>query len=257
MQLHDRTILITGASSGIGRCVAERLAGERNRLIISARRDRELQAVARQVRERGGQCLALAADALDESAAAAVVARAAEHFGRIDAALLNIGEGPAYHMGKASAADIRRCMRLNYDVTVNYLAPLIAHMKEHGGGLIAHTNSLAGLLGVPMQGPYSAAKAAVHVLFDTCRTELRRERIRFVCTYPGFIATERVAGDGIPAPFEISPERCAAYIIRAMERETRDAPFPWRTAWLTRLLRLLPKPLAGRAMLGFAPADYG
>lgn len=257
MKLRQRTLLISGASAGIGRCVAEQLAAHDNNIVITARRATELAAVAAAIEARGSRCLAVAADALDEHAAADVVAQAVARFGGIDAALLNIGDGPQYHMGKASAAAIKHCMRVNYDVTVNYLVPLIAQMKQAGGGLIAHTNSLAGRLGVPMQGPYSAAKSAAHVLLDTCRTELRGDNIRFVTVYPGFIATERVANDGIPAPFEISAEACAAHIVRAMQRETRDAPFPWRTAWLTRLLCSLPKPLAGRLMLGFAPADYG
>lgn len=257
MKLRQRTILISGASTGIGRCVAEQLALADNNIVITARRSAKLAVVAAAIEARGSRCLTIAADALDEGAAADVVAQAVARFGRIDAALLNIGDGPQYHMGTASAAAIKHCMRINYDVTVNYLAPLIAHMKSAGGGLIAHTNSLAGRLGVPMQGPYSAAKSAAHVLFDTCRTELRGHNMRFVSLYPGFIATERVAHDGIPAPYEISAVACAAHIVRAMERETRDAPFPWRTAWLTRLLCSLPKPLAGRLMLGFAPADYG
>ncbi|MDB5971340.1 MAG: family NAD(P)-dependent oxidoreductase [Hydrocarboniphaga sp.] len=129
-------------------------------------------------------------------------------------------------------------------------------MKASGGGLIAHTNSLAGFLGVPMQGPYSAAKAACRLLLDTSRAELRRYDIRFTSVYPGFIATERTAGDGIPAPFEKSAQACAAHIVRAMQREARDALFPWQTKWMTRVLQWLPKPWAAQLMLKLAPADY-
>jgi NADP-dependent 3-hydroxy acid dehydrogenase YdfG len=257
MKLQDRTILVTGASDGIGRCVAQQLGRAGNKLVITARREAELNAVAAGINASGGTCLALAADALDEAAAANVVARAIAHFGRIDAALLNIGQGPAQHMGKASAAEIKHSMRVNYDVTVNYLTPLIAHMKAAGGGLIAHTNSLAGFLGVPMQGPYSAAKSAIRILFDTCRAELRGTNLRFLTLSPGFIATARTADDGIPAPFEISAEACARHIIRAMEREVADARFPWRTSLLTRALQSLPKATAGRLMQRLAPPEYG
>ena len=146
-------------------------------------------------------------------------------------------------------------MRMNYDVTVNYLAPLVARM--HGrGGLITHTNSLAGFVGVPMQGPYSAAKAAVRILMDGYRTELRGRGIRFVSVYPGFVATEKSADDGIPAPFEITETQCARRIIAAMESGRSDAAFPWQTATLTRVLRILPKPLASRIMLGFVPEGW-
>jgi NAD(P)-dependent dehydrogenase (short-subunit alcohol dehydrogenase family) len=257
MNLQGRTILVTGASEGIGRCVAEQLGQAGSIVVITARRAAELNTVADGIVARGGRCLALAADALDAAAAEQVVARAVEQFGRIDAALLNIGQGPAQHMGKTSAAEIKHSMRVNYDVTVNYLVPLIAQMKTAGGGLIAHTNSLAGFLGVPMQGPYSAAKSALRILFDTCRTELHSANLRFLTLSPGFIATARTANDGIPAPFEISAEACARHIIRAMEREVADARFPWRTSLLTRLLQWLPKAAAGRLMLRLAPPDYG
>jgi len=256
MKLSRRTILITGASAGIGRAVAEQLAAGDNNLILTARRAPLLDEVAAIVQARGSRCLALPADALDESAAAQVVAQAAAQFGRIDAALLNIGDGPAYNMATVGSADIKQCMQRNYDVVVNYLVPLIAHMKANGGGLLAHTNSLAGFLGVPMQGPYSAAKSAARLLFDTCRTELRTANIRFTSVYPGFVATARVAEDGIPAPFEISAEVCAGHIIRAMEHETCDALFPWQTRLMTRALQVLPKALAGRLMLGFTPQSY-
>ncbi|MDB5971070.1 MAG: family NAD(P)-dependent oxidoreductase [Hydrocarboniphaga sp.] len=121
MRLSGKTILITGASAGIGRSVAEQLAPGGNNLVITARRAAELEALASIIRARGSRCLVLPADALDEAAAAGVVERAIAEFGRIDAALLNIGEGPAYNMATATAAMVKACMRINYDVTVHYL----------------------------------------------------------------------------------------------------------------------------------------
>ena len=95
-------------------------------------------------------------------------------------------------------------------------------MKSQGHGLIAHTNSLAGFLGLPMQGPYSAAKAAGRILMDTCRIELKPFGIKFVSIYPGFVATDRIAGNGIPSPFVITEIDAAKHIIRALEKEKED-----------------------------------
>jgi NAD(P)-dependent dehydrogenase (short-subunit alcohol dehydrogenase family) len=111
--------------------------------------------------------------------------------------------------------------------------------------LIAHTNSLAGFLGLPQQGPYSAAKAACRILMDTCRIELADDNIRFVSVHPGFVATDRVANDGIPALMEISEQRAAEHVIYAMEKEKRDYLFPFPMRWLIRLARVLPKPVVG------------
>ena len=85
-------------------------------------------------------------DATDCAAVEASLSRAEAETGPIDAALLNIGAGPEYHLPTATASEITAAMRNNYDVTVNYLVPLVARMRGRGG-LIAHTNSLAGYAG--------------------------------------------------------------------------------------------------------------
>jgi short-subunit dehydrogenase len=243
--LADRTILIVGASTGIGARVARELAGRGNRLVIVARRATELAAVAADVRAAGSACLDLAADALDPGAAAGVVAKAVSEFGSVDIALLNAGQGPDMSMSEVGTEDITRIMALNYDVTVNYLVPLIAQLRRQKGGLIAQTNSLAGLMGIPRQGPYSAAKAAVKTLIDTARIELAPDHIRFTSIYPGFVATDRVNADELPKPFQITEGQAAQHVIRALEREPANVAFPWQTAGLVRLLRVLPTPVSG------------
>ncbi|MDW8804966.1 SDR family NAD(P)-dependent oxidoreductase [Streptomyces scabiei] len=245
----DRTVLIVGASSGIGAEVARQLAADGNRLVLTARRAPELARVAQEVRAAGSACLDLVADALDPRAAAEVVAAGAAEFGTIDVALLNAGQGPDMSMDRVSVADVARIMALNYDTVVNYLVPLIDRMgSQADGGLIAHTNSLAGLMGIPRQGPYSAAKAAARTLIDAARVELAPRGIRFTSIHPGFVATERISGDGLPKPFQISQERAARYVVRALEREPAQAYFPWPTAALVRTLRTLPTPVSAAVL---------
>ena len=250
-----KTVLVAGASSGIGRQVARQLAARGATVIATARRAELLESLAAEIRQTGGTCYPAPVDATDPAAVEAFLADAENEAGPIHAALLNIGAGPEYHMPTVTIDEIRTAMRTNYDVTVNFLVPLVARMSGRGG-LIAHTNSLAGFMGVPMQGPYSAAKAAVRILIDTYRTETRGSGIRFLSVYPGFVATERSTDDGLPAPFEITEERCAALIIRAMESRRTDVAFPWQTAALTRVLRVAPKPIASKIMLGFVPDGW-
>jgi NAD(P)-dependent dehydrogenase (short-subunit alcohol dehydrogenase family) len=174
-----------------------------------------------------------------------VVAAAAAEYGSVDIALLNAGQGPDMSMDQVSVADVSRIMALNYDVVLNYLIPLIEQMgSQRDRGLVAHTNSLAGLMGIPRQGPYSAAKAAARTLIDAARIELAPKGIRFTSIHPGFVATERISGDGLPKPFQISQERAARYVVRALEREPAQAYFPWPTAALVRTLRTLPTPVS-------------
>ncbi|PPS68403.1 MULTISPECIES: SDR family NAD(P)-dependent oxidoreductase [Streptomyces] len=248
-----RTVLIVGASSGIGAEVARRLGHGGNRLVVTARRAPELAALAEDVRAAGSACLDISADALDAQAAADVVASAVAQYGSIDIALLNAGQGPDMSMDEVTVADVSRIMALNYDVVVNYLIPLIAQMGDQPhGGLIAHTNSLAGLMGIPRQGPYSAAKAAARTLIDAARVELAPKGIRFTSIHPGFVATDRVNADSLPKPFQVSTERAARHVIRALEREPAQAYFPWATTALVRTLSVLPTAVSSAVLRSLA-----
>lgn len=252
----NKTILIAGASSGIGRQVALLLSQHNNRLIVSARRQQALESLTEEIIANGSQALAVPCDALSSEQALNCVKQSADAFGTIDIALLNIGDGPAFNMSKASVEEINHNTQLNYGTQVNFLVPLIAQMKQQGHGLIAHTNSLAGFLGLPMQGPYSASKAAGRILMDSCRIELKPFGLKFVSIYPGFVATERVSGDGIPSPFEISEIDAAKHVVRALEKEKADYLFPFMTANLIRLARILPKSLTNKLLSKAVPADY-
>ena len=183
----------------------------------------------------------MAADAEDAAAAERVVAATVERHGRIDLVLLNAGGAPALDMRRMSAGEVTAYMRSNYDVVVNYLFPVLRQMARQGGGLVAQTNSLAGFLGIPLQGPYSAAKGAARLLIDTCRIEFGPYGIKFVSIYPGFVATEHTANDGMPAPFEISEDHAVEHILYALRREPPDYLFPPVMRWLIRLARVLPK----------------
>jgi NAD(P)-dependent dehydrogenase (short-subunit alcohol dehydrogenase family) len=243
MTFDNKIVLIVGASTGMGRVLARRLAAEGASVIVTARRQPLLDTLAAEIIAAGGICMVLAADASDESAAADVVHQAVERFGRLDMIYLNAGGAPALDMTRMSASEVNACMRLNYDVVVNYLFPALAQMRRQKSGLVAHTNSLAGFLGVPLQGPYSAAKGAARLLIDTCRIEFAPHGIRFVTVYPGFVATEITKGDGMPAPLEISEETAVDHILYALRREKADYLFPFVMRWLIRLARVLPKPL--------------
>jgi NAD(P)-dependent dehydrogenase (short-subunit alcohol dehydrogenase family) len=241
MNFAGKVVLIIGASSGIGRALAVRLADASAIVVATARRRKRLDGLAAEIAGRGGQCRVFAADAEDPAAAEAVVNACIQHHGRIDLLVLNAGGAPAIDMRKMQAREVLACMRSNYDVAVNYLFPVLHQMRRQGHGLVAQTNSLAGFLGVPLQGPNSAAKGALRLLIDTCRVEFGAFNIRFVSVYPGFVATEATANDGMPAPQQISEPRAVDHIVHALRRERMDYLFPWTTAWLVRLSALLPK----------------
>ncbi len=254
MRLRGRVILITGASSGLGRAVATQLAarggpGSGTRIAVLARREGLLEALRDEIERAGVEALALPGDALDPAFARDSVARIVARWGRLDACLLNIGSGPTQDLREVDVDAVLRVMQLNYDTLVHFLIPAAAVMKRQAeGGLIAHTNSLAGFVGLPLQGPYSAAKAAARVLMETAHLELRDHGVRTVTLCPGFIKTRTGRDEELNRPFEMSEQRAAREVIRAMERERAEALFPRPLAALTRLARALPSSLRESAL---------
>lgn len=246
--IHNQVILLAGASAGMGRQLALLLAARRNRLVLFARRQTELDALNGELQALGAETLLVCGDATREEDAGRCVRLAVEHFGRVDIAVLNVGAGPEQRMSDVSAADINACMDLNYRSLTNFLPPLIRQMRLQQSGLIAHTNSLAGFLGLPLQGPYSAAKAAARLLMDSCRVELEPQGIGFTSIYPGFVRTARVDGYDMPAPFSISEQQGAAFMLQALQSRPADYLFPGPLSWLIRLARVLPKALTTRLL---------
>ena len=176
MEFSGRVVLVVGASTGIGRAVALRLAAEGAQVAVAARTAQRLADLARTIESTGGRCRWFAADVGDPDAAARLVAEVVTAYGRIDAVLLNVGGAPDLDLRSQTAADVTAVMRSNYDVMVNVLFPVLDQMRAQGGGLVAHTNSLAGWAGIPLQGPYSAAKGAARLADRHLPDRVRRRR---------------------------------------------------------------------------------
>jgi short-subunit dehydrogenase len=240
MKLDHKTILITGASSGLGRGMALALSRRDNNLVITARREHLLQELARTIEANGSRCTVCAADAMDSKQSRAVVEAALAAYGRVDVAILNAGGGVAMPMNSARAEEVLGQMRTNYDTFVNFLCPMIEQMQG-SGGVIAYTGSPAGSFGLPRSGPYGAAKAAGRLLLDSCRIELARSKIRFVALFPGFTYTDGLDPDEVPIKALIIPqERAVREMLYAIEREQQERMFPRRIRHLITLGRYLP-----------------
>lgn len=240
-RITGQTVLITGASSGLGRELALRLSHHDNHLVVTARREALLESLASEVRGNGSRCTVVPADATDPAAVQRVL-DAAFDTGGVDVAVLNAGGGVAMRMDEAKAEDVLWIMRVNYDTLVLFLSPLIAHMKARGRGTIAYTGSPAGTFGLPKSGPYSAAKAAGRVLMESARIETRGTGIQLVSLYPGFTYTDALDPDDVPVKaLIIDKERAAREMHRAIERGWSNHMFPKRIAWLIGLAKQLPE----------------
>ncbi|HPU13224.1 MAG TPA: SDR family NAD(P)-dependent oxidoreductase [Aeromicrobium sp.] len=247
-RLSGRNILIVGASSGIAAETAVLLARQQNTIGLVARRQDKLDEVSKAVTAAGGMARTWVGDATDSTAMDALVEDAAREFGRLDVVWANAGQGPDIPIESATIRDIDSMVSLNYDVMTNVLVPAVRVFRRQGVGQFVHTNSLASMLGVPRQGPYGAAKVAARLLIDAARTELADEGLSFTSLYPGFVATDRIADDGLPKPLQITVDQAARRSLKAIERRERNAYFPPSTTALVRVLQAMPAPARERVL---------
>jgi short-subunit dehydrogenase len=242
----EKVVLITGASSGIGRALAIELGKRGARLGLTARRAEELSKVAEEVSRAGGQALALPADVRRAEEINKVAERVREKWGRVDVLIANAGMSTTTagtHLDASEAGDV---ITVNVIGVVNSVASVLPDMLKRGDGHLVAISSLASYRGMPKSGAYSASKAAVSTFFESLRVDLRRVGVAVTTIHPGFIRTPMTANRKKKLPFRLEADDAACRIIKAVERRARTYAFPWQLASLVRVIRHMPGALYDR-----------
>jgi len=241
------TILITGASSGIGRALAIELGARGHPLGLIARRERELQETAEMVVSRGGTAIAATADVGDRSALRAAIKTLESTIGPTRALVANAGFGAPTHLDPLNIDDVERTFRVNLMGVIYSVEAVLPDMLRAGEGHLVAVSSLAALKGLPGESAYCASKAAVNTYMEGLRIALRGRGIAVATILPGFVDTAITPMDSGAAPFMISAETAARKIARVIDRRKSGVvAFPRRMAALTALLARLPDSLVAR-----------
>ena len=170
----------------------------------------------------------------------AAVTRTEAELGPVDVALANAGVGTPMPMKKIEAKAIARTMRVNFEGCTNVYAAVVPGMIERGRGRIVGVSSIAGFRGLPASGPYSASKAALTVMLESMRLELKGRGISVTAVHPGFVRTPMTDSNPFKMPFIVEPDRAARIIVKGVMRGKRQVEFPWQLVWLTRMARAMP-----------------
>lgn len=237
----NEVVLVTGASSGIGRALCLELAKLRCRIALIARRKKELVALAAEVRSLGGFGLPVVCDVTDRESVARAYATVKEELGEVTTAFLNAGIGSAVIGQNARSDETIRVMSVNYFGMVYWLDHLLPFMQKTNQGLIVAISSLASYRGLPGSGSYAASKAAVTTLFESYQIDFLATNIRFVNVSPYFVASEMsgVADNEAQGIWSSSGEAANA-IINGIQNGKAYIAFPWVFRAFMYFLRILP-----------------
>lgn len=231
----EQVVVVTGASSGVGRAVA-RLAGERRARVVCAGRNGDgLAGAVREVEEAGGQALAVELDVAVEDECHQLVERAVDVFGRIDSFVRSHMVSVYGEVQELQADELRRVMDVNFVGSVHCFTAALPHLKESRGTFIDFNSALA-YRGIPLQAPYCASKAALRTFLESARVELQHERAGVdVCVLlPGAINTphfdrvrQKLGLQPQPVPPIYQPEVFAAVVLHCCEHPYRELPIGW------------------------------
>lgn len=229
MEFQDRVVLITGASSGIGRALAKVLAGRGAKVALLARRREELEKLAMDISAAGGHTLVVPADVTDRAAVEEAVGKAVAHFGRLDAVVNNAGFGYFGTVERMSMDDFDVMIKTNVYGLLHVTQTAIPHLKG-SRGMIVNISSGLSKRALPFLSAYAGTKSMVDSLSDGLRLELRKHGIKVLNYCPpevetGF-ATRSRKEPGLDALAERRPKAgavdVARHISRAMAAEKRE-----------------------------------
>jgi len=189
VKLRGATVIVTGASSGIGRETARLFARAGSNVVLAARNQERLRETARQLEGYAGRHLVVPTDVTDRQAVETMAKMTVEEFGRVDILVNNAGFGLHALLAEGSMENIRRVFEVNVFGALNCIQAVAPYMKQQHRGQIINVSSIAGKIAPPFEGAYAATKFALTAISDALRLELADYGIAVITVYPGPIQT--------------------------------------------------------------------
>jgi len=244
MNLKEKTVVITGASSGIGRAVALEMARRGANVVLGARRLDRLESVAAECRKLGVSARAIAADVTSREDCRLLIAEA----GNVDVLVNNAGFAIFDGIAEARPEELRGMMETNYFGSVNCIQAVLPQMLARGEGTIVNVASITGIMGFAGMGGYCATKFALTGMTEALRDEVLGRGVRVALVCPGttdtefFVKAERGKMPGASRlMLAVKPERVARAVCDAAEDGRYRRILPLMAASYMRMKEIFPR----------------
>ena len=236
----NKTILITGASTGIGKAIGKKLLSKDCNLVLTARRDGKIEGWVSDSKNHRAEFLILKNDVTDKESVAESYNKAVKRFGKIDIAILNSGIGRTITPETFNSQTAEDVMNTNFLGVIYWIEHLLPDMIKRKAGIIAPVSSLADNRGYSGSGFYSASKSALSIFAEGLSIDLKKYGIKVLTIKPGFVKTPLTDKNKFKMPFVMSAEKSADYIISGLLKEKAIIQFPFPTVFGAKIIGLLP-----------------
>jgi short-subunit dehydrogenase len=244
-------VLITGASSGIGKALALTYAAQGCRLALVARQENSIKTWLNPDKISSDSYELYSADVTNADSMAQLAEACLQRQGLPDVVIANAGISIGVDSSLRSDLDVMaQVIATNLMGVAHTFGPFIAPMVARATGPLVGIGSVAGIRGLPGHGGYCASKAGVISYCESLRGELRASGVKVVTLCPGYIATPLTQNNRYSMPFLMQPDEFAQQAAQAVAMGVSYKVIPWQMGWVAKLLRLLPNAVFDRAFAG-------
>jgi short-subunit dehydrogenase len=227
MTFTNKTILLTGASSGIGKSLAQKLAMIDCTLILTARRTNLIEEYLSNLNNKRAEIIIDSCDVADKNSVSECMIKIKSKIkNNIDIAILNAGTSYRTDITEFNSKHAEEIFGVNVMGIVYWIEQLLPQMMNRKNGMIVGTSSLADSRGHAKSEFYCASKAAVTKILEGLRVELHPYNVKVITVKPGFVKTPMTDKNKFKMPFIMPPEKAADIIIRGIEKEKPIIAFP-------------------------------
>jgi NAD(P)-dependent dehydrogenase (short-subunit alcohol dehydrogenase family) len=233
--LREQVVVVTGASTGLGRAVARGAGARGAKVVLAARNEEALENGVREIEEAGSEALAVPTDVTELAQVRNLVERSVERFGRIDTFVANAMVTVYAEASELEPDELRRVMDVNFFGVANCFWAALPHLRETRGTFL-HVSSALAYRGIPLQAAYCASKAAGRNFLESARVELQKhgDGVAVSLVLPGAIDTpqfdrdrQKIGYQPQPVPPIYEPEPFAGAVLHCCEHPIRELPIGW------------------------------